>query len=293
MKTNSYILIFLLFSQISISLGQDFAPIGAEWYYSSSAGGMAPGGSEYYHLVVTKDTSINDYDLRKIERTYYRYQGGPIEVAPYFIYQLGDSVSMFNPASDKLYRLFVFNAAQGDTLTFDLPYDNYFSEDSTFRVVLDTIVTEIYDGVALKKYRLDQLDEFGWFCSFYLEKVGGYEWFLPLGKIIIPEADGPIRCYHDSEIDINVTSRPCDYRMTSSIGSRHSFEIELFPNPTSDRINVKSEFKIDYIEIYDNTGKFINVTKKTDINLEEYDHGLYYIKIYSNKANSIEKIIKY
>ncbi len=294
MKLHSYILISLIFSQVTISLGQDFAPIGAEWYYSSSAGGSAPGGSEYYHLAVTKDTAINEYDLRKIERTYYRYQGDSVKVEPYYIHQIVDTVYIYDPSSHKLSKIFVFNATQGDTLTFDVPYYNSnFTEDSTFRVVLDTIVTEIYDGIELKKYMLEQLDDFGWFCSFYLEKIGGYEWFLPLGRVIIPEANGPIRCYHDTKVDINVTPRPCDYRITSSIDSQHLHKFEIFPNPTTDRIKVKPEFDIDYIELYDNTGKLIRVTKSTVIDLGKYENGLYFIRIYWNKTSFIKKVIKY
>jgi len=294
MKPHFYILICLIISQVAISLGQDFAPIGAEWYYSSSAGGAAPGGSEYYHLVVTKDTVVKDYDLRKIERTYYRYQGDSIKVEPYFIYQIGDSVSIYDPASSKLYKIFVFNATEGDTLTFDVPYyNNNYNVDSTFSAVLDTIVTEIYDGIALKKYMLEQLDDFGWFCSFYLDRIGGYEWFLPLGRTIILEADGPIRCYHDNEVEINVTSRPCDYRITSSIDSRHLHNFEIFPNPTTDRIKIKPELDIDYIEVYNHTGKLIRVKASSDIDFGKYENGLYFIKIYWNNTSFIKKVIKY
>lgn len=294
MKRYIFVLVIFIFIQENNSLGQDFAPIGAEWYYSSSAGGLAPGGSEYYHLVVRKDTTINNYVLRKIERTYYRYQGDSIKVEPYFIYQIGDSVSIYDPANSKLYKIFVFNATVGDTLTFDVPYyNNNYDVDSTFRAVLDTIVTEVYDGTALKKYMLEQLDDFGWFCGFYLDRIGGYEWFLPLGRTIIPEADGPIRCYHDNEVEINVTSRPCDYRMTNSIDSWHLHKFEIFPNPTTGTIKVKPELDIDYIEVYNHTGNLIRVSTRTDIDFGRNENGLYFIKIFSNNASFIKKVIKY
>ena len=80
--------------------------------------------------------------------------------------------------------------------------------------------------------------------------------------------------------------------MTSSIDSPHSLEFGLFPNPTKDKIEVKSEHNIDYIEIYNIAGKSIMMTSGSVINLEEYDNGLYFIKIYTNKANYTEKIIK-
>jgi len=293
MRPQIYISIILILFQISIVSGQDFAPIGAEWYYSSSAGGAAPIASEYYHLVVVKDTIIHDYNLRKIEQTYFRYQGDSIKVAPYLIYQSGDTIYLYNPDLNKLYRLFIFNATQGDTLTLDIPYDNFYLEDTTYRVVIDTIITEPYDEVELDKYVLEQIDDFGWFSGFYLEKVGGYEWFLPLGKVIIPEADGPIRCYHDSEIDINFTSKDCDYRIINFIDNPLVNRFELFPNPTTNRIEINSDLNIDYIEVYNNTGKFILRTTRLVINLEKFKKGVYLIKVHSDKYNIIEKVIKY
>lgn len=292
MKLNLYITTILIIFQIAQTFGQDFAPIGAEWYYSSSAGGAAPTASEYYYLKVEKDTTINDLSLRKIKRTYCSYQGDSVEVSPYLIHESGDTVSLYDQENEKLYRLFVFNASQGDTLVLDIPYDNYYTEDSTYRVVIDTIETVSYVGTELNKYVLEQLDDFGWFSGFYLDKVGGYEWFLPLGKVIIPEADGPIRCYHDSEIDINFTSKECDYRIVTSINDLQADKFKLYPNPTSDNIQIKTDFRIDNIEIIDNSGHIIFQTKKTDLNLTQLTSGVYFIRIYSDNQTIMKKIIK-
>ncbi len=292
MKLNLYITTILIIFQINLSFGQDFASIGAEWYYSSSAGGAAPTSSEYYYLLVEKDTTINDYNLRKIKRTYCSYQGDSIEVSPYFIHQSGDTVSLYDQDNEKLYRLFIFNALQGDTLVLDIPYDNNHLEDSTYRVVIDTVITETYDGEVLNKYVLEQLDDFGWFSGFYLEKVGGYEWFLPLGKVIIPEADGPIRCYHDNEIDINFTSKDCGSRIVNSINNMLADRFELYPNPSSDYIQIKSELRIDNIEVIDNSGKIILQSAKTLINIGSFNSGIYFLRIYSENNTIIKKIIK-
>jgi hypothetical protein len=290
MKKYHIITLSLIILQINLSLGQDFAPIGAEWYYSSSAGGAAPTASEYYYLLVEKDTIINDYQLRKIKRTYCNYQGDSIEVSPYFIHHSGDSISLYNKENDKLYKLLVFNASQGDTLLLDIPYENYNSESSTYRVVIDTIITEIYDGIELEKYVLDQPDDFGWFSGFYLEKVGGYEWFLPLGKTIIPEADGPIRCYHDNEIDINFSSKECDYRIVN-VNNILLDKIEIYPNPSSNYVHITSDFKINNIEIYDSSGQFILQTEKNIVDISSLTSGIYLIKIYSGDQIKFEKLI--
>lgn len=293
MKLSLYLTTILIIFQVTQSLAQDFAPIGAEWYYSSSAYGAAPTGSEYYYFFAEKDTIINDYDLRKIKRIYCNYQGDSLEVAPYFIHQSNDSVSLYNDDDDSLYRLFVFNTSQGDTLTLDVPWDSYTWGGPTYRVVIDTIVSETYDGVEFDKYILEQIDDFGWFCEFYLDKVGGYEWFLPLGMGIIPEADGPIRCYHDNEVDINFSSQDCDYRIiVNSINDLSADRFELSPNPTSDFIQIKSGLRINNIEVIDNTGKVILQTSKSLINIESLKNGVYFIRIYSDTDTITKKIIK-
>ena len=255
MKPVPYIWIILNLSLVSIAYGQEFAPIGAEWYYSSSAGGAAPSLSEYYHLVVEQDTTINNRTLRKINRTYYRYRGDSVKLTPYFIYQQADTVFFYDQEINKYYRLLIFNANQGDTLLLDIPYDNFHLEDTTYRVVIDSVVTEIYDNTELKKYVLDQIDEFGWYYSFYLEKVGGYEWFLPIGIYTIPEHDGPIRCYHDNEIDINFWGNDCEYRIINSLDDFFAERFTIFPNPTSGLVEVSSEFKINRIAVLDISGK--------------------------------------
>ncbi|WMJ72978.1 T9SS type A sorting domain-containing protein [Cytophagaceae bacterium ABcell3] len=284
---------FLAVFQVLLSYGQTFAPVGAEWYYSSSAGGRAPGGSEYYHFIVQKDTVINNYDLRKVTRTYYRYQGDSVNLAPYFIYQEGDTVSLYNNELNKFYRLLVFNVSVDDTLTMDVPYGNLNGEDSTYRIVVEDIITEIYDGVELKKYILKQPDEFGWFSHFYLEKIGGYEWFLPLGKIIIPEADGPVRCYHDDEVNINFSpSRECDYRLVSNVSESLSAKIKLYPNPAAGLVQINADLGIDKTEVLDYSGKVLIETADTLINIESLSSGVYFFRIYSGDEFIVKKVVK-
>lgn len=292
MKAKLWILTLIVGQYFSLLSGQDFAPIGAEWFYTSMAGGMAPTNAEYYHFTCVKDTIINEHSLRKIDVTYYRYRGDSLILIPYYFLQTQDTVSLYNPDLDKHYILYIFNAKQGDTLTFDIPYENFYTEDTTYRAVLDTVIIETYDNSQLKKYVLDQIDEFGWFCGFYLEKIGGYEWFLPLGKTIIPEADGPIRCYHDKEVDINFVGYDCDYRLINSVNNFFNNNFKIFPNPTNGYIQIDSDFAIDYIEIIDYSGKKLFGTNKSSIDIKGLDKGIYLFIISSNNEQIIKKVIK-
>ena len=292
MKTKLLVLTILLLKQIYSLSGQDFAPIGAEWYYTSMAGGMAPTNSEYYHFECVKDTIINEYSLKKIDVTYYRYHGDSVILTPYYFSQIQDTISLYNPNLNKFYTLFIFNAKQGDTLTFDIPYENFYLEDTIYRAVLDTVVMETYDNTQLKKYVLNQIDDFGWFCGFYLEKIGGFEWILPLGKAIIPETDGPIRCYHDNEVDINFVGYDCDSRIINSLNNPYFNNLKIYPNPTTGFVQIKSDIKIDHIEVINNSGKKILESIKSEINISNLDRGIYLFKIFVNNRQIIKKVIK-
>ena len=292
MKTKFWILILLMVQQVSSLSGQDFAPLGTEWFYTAMGGGGAPPNSEYYHFECVKDTIINEHSLKKIDVTYYRYCGDSVNLTPYYFTQSQDTVSLYNPDLDKLYILYIFNAKQGDTLTFDIPFEDSYLEDTIYRAVLDSIVTETYDNTQLKKYVLTQIDDFGWFCGFFLEKVGGYEWFLPLGKAIIPEANGPIRCYHDNETDIKFIGYDCDYRLINSVNNTYEKEIKIYPNPTNGLIQIESDYKINCIEVIDNAGKSLFETNKNIIDINGLDKGIYVLKISSNNEQIFKKVIK-
>jgi len=294
MNTKLRILTILLIQNFSSSLGQSFAPIGAEWYYTAMAGGMAPTNSEYYHFRCVKDTIINTNSLKKIEITYYRYRGDSVILTPYYFSQSQDTVSLYNPELNKFYKLFIFNTKKGDTLTLDIPYDNFYLEDTTFRVIIDTIILETYGDTQLKKYVLNQIDDFGWFCGFYIEKIGGYEWFLPLGKAIIPEENGPIRCYHDNEIEINFVGYECDKRIIYSLNNpTYDEKFIVYPNPTTGLVQIESDFKFNRIEILDHLGKKIFESNKTLIDINNLNKGIYLLKVLSDNMQIIKRLIKY
>lgn len=72
------------------------------------------------------------------------------------------------------------------------------------------------------------------------------------------------------------------------------FFIQITPNPINDIINVKTNFVIDKIEIYDITGRKVLITENTTVDLSGLRDGIYFIKINDRKNKTIktEKIIK-
>jgi hypothetical protein len=82
--------------------------------------------------------------------------------------------------------------------------------------------------------------------------------------------------------------------------SNPSFEIDnsisVYPNPAKNSVNVKSEFIIQSIALYDVQGRLL-VTKlvnesKSLIDISDKSKGIYFLKIASDKGTKVEKVIK-
>lgn len=71
-------------------------------------------------------------------------------------------------------------------------------------------------------------------------------------------------------------------------------QIKVFPNPTSDYLNIDTKDEIEEIHIYDSLGQLIKIiiTPKNNINIGQFAKGIYYIKIKTISTTETKKIIK-
>lgn len=87
----------------------------------------------------------------------------------------------------------------------------------------------------------------------------------------------------------------------NDIAKNTNEKIEVFPNPCTDILNVKSKESMSGLELYDATGKLL-ITKKTDsskdrnsdsITLSPYMKGMYFLKIKNvDGSDSVIHVIK-
>lgn len=69
-------------------------------------------------------------------------------------------------------------------------------------------------------------------------------------------------------------------------------DIKIYPNPTSDSINIKSNLNITTIELFDVFGKLVLSSKQTNqIRVNQLPAGVYFIKLDANKTKLIKKVI--
>lgn len=69
--------------------------------------------------------------------------------------------------------------------------------------------------------------------------------------------------------------------------------IKIYPNPTSDLIQIQSELVISKIDVVNMFGQVISTTHlSTSVDLSQVPTGIYFLKIYSGKQSYLKKVIK-
>ena len=85
---------------------------------------------------------------------------------------------------------------------------------------------------------------------------------------------------------------PCTASIVSTDEIVETQEFTLFPNPTSNIVNIDSKFPIRKWELHSNNGEYLQTGFTNSIDLSFYPNGLFYLKINDGKNYYIEKIIK-
>ena len=68
-------------------------------------------------------------------------------------------------------------------------------------------------------------------------------------------------------------------------------EIIIYPNPANDLINIISPIEIVSISIYNNAGQIVYQGAKTQINVNDFESGVYFIRISNNKEVVSKKLL--
>jgi hypothetical protein len=71
---------------------------------------------------------------------------------------------------------------------------------------------------------------------------------------------------------------------------------KIYPNPTTNIVNINSNYHIKSIKLFDVNGRIINdyfpEAKDTNISLENCESGLYFVNITTENGSHIHKIVK-
>lgn len=83
------------------------------------------------------------------------------------------------------------------------------------------------------------------------------------------------------------------YQSTLSTDEINANNFKVFPNPARNEVNIQTNINIDYVEIYDVFGKFVQRESKTvkSIKIDNLSTGLYLLNIYSEGSKIVKKVV--
>jgi hypothetical protein len=91
-------------------------------------------------------------------------------------------------------------------------------------------------------------------------------------------------------IEINPDLSACE---SLGIAEYSVSDLKIYPNPTTNFVNVQSTFPIDKIEIYNTLGSLVNVVFNSNtVELNNAKSGIYFMTVHSNNAMITKRIIK-
>ena len=313
MKTKLFLLCLMYYFICQVKAQTEFAPMGAEWYYTYTFGCCPE--NHFNHILSEKDTIVEENSCRVI-RQYY--DNSKIASEIYIIKQEQGKVYYYY--QDQFNLLFDFDAQVNDTVKFTFMYKEYNDDfplgkdtlfSARFRVESVTKNAQNLKIVTTKVLEEDKLDfwdipvpphEYQTYS--YTEKKGLHREFMPrFDNVPHPtiEEFKWLRCYSDSDFSFvseewAATSLPCDYSITSGINTPKDENITIYPNPFNESILVFIS-NGGNIEIINVLGKVVYYSELSnginEISTSHFYKGFYLVKI-QNINNSIQvfKVIK-
>jgi len=85
--------------------------------------------------------------------------------------------------------------------------------------------------------------------------------------------------------------------VTLSVGTNlRPDSFNVYPNPATDVLNIKTDSEMQKVEFYDVQGRLlqthINKANETSISMDRYDVGTYFVKIYTSTGVGVKKVMK-
>lgn len=191
--------------------------------------------------------------------------------------------------------LYDFSKEVGDTIYSNSP-EGYMA----YPVIISSIDTvELYDGSNRRRYWLE-----GVYYSFldecWIEGFGSiHGLFAPITDILLNYYEPNLSCFKKNESTVYLNNYSCDKCFCSlgtSIKEISELKINIYPNPFSGKINIKSKKEYSKIRIYNTKGTLVweykSMIVPTKIDLSKIPAGLYLIQLTGQECRFTEKMIK-
>lgn len=268
-------------------LGRVFAPIGSKWrlrgmnmedsHQQNMSTCLVSGcGGSYWEYAVNRREIVNQRLCSILEVHHGTEINNLLLINEIPIYEEADQVYFYEDIFDEFRLLYDFGLEVGDTLFNYSPYvsEDYsimyapfdFADEQHANVLLD-IDTMMIGGELRIHQKFGFVDEeqvqYGNFYN-VIEGIGNIGPFFGDSQLHTDEieCEGQFLCYEDDGFSYSVYGDDCDCQFQQEITSVTDVtlddNIDVFPNPTSDLLNIVSDLvPLQSLSLHDMTGKVV------------------------------------
>lgn len=299
----------LLLALISITFsanGQEWSPLGAEWYYDKT---YAFSGDIDYHRVYC-DSSINvlGIDCKRINIDYCACNNHFCEKL--YTFERNDTIYFYNQDIDTFQILYNFNASQGDSWQILTQYEGYISDTVVVQVdsigsieINDKLLKQLFVTYNYLHFKSQNSTKQYQENSIIIESLGDLEFIINILDRIIVMCDvdfiHSLRCYEDTVLGFYSTglrdSCTYEYNWTLTEDEQSNNNFRVYPNPTTGKISISNIVGDNvYYELYNLNGLLLRKGNEAEIDISNCKDGIYFLKIVvHNRSTMVIKIIKH
>ncbi len=300
MKTFYLVLVFLM--QGLISNAQAWAPPGATWYYDWVE--MAVDG--YAQIRYVNDSVVGGKLCKILQVEQHTFDWTTQTFTDAVIgheYTYLENNIVYYYRYGQFFKLYDFNSAAGSTWTV-AGWEQNNPCDSLGSIVVDSTGTTIINSLPLKYLKVSPGSNSEWeFMDMIIERIGSLGYMFP-GPNCVVDIPGPgqLRCYYDENFGLYRRSGfppNCDFIIGVNDISKENNWLKIYPVPASTVITVEINKPINgktVIQISDISGSILKnietVELKLEININDLQTGIYFVKIVSEDGVKTFKMIK-
>lgn len=296
---------FMIFWSLQL-LAQDFAPLGATWYYTENF--VLTGDKAYLKIKSVKDTLFQGKNCKLLFKTTLLQCNNRTELE--IVYAQDSAVYFWDKDFAKFQKLYDFKVTKGNYWSILIKHD--LAEIDTIKVYVDSIsTTKILNKthkVLYVSYHPSYYNYVADYSSKIVFPIGDFTYLFNFAPYWAGACDfntsGGLRCYEDSEFGYYSTAiaDSCTYIYKYKWNSidklkDNDFKVVVAPNPTQGKLKISCndnlKYKICLIDCFGRNIKTGNFMNEVVFDISAYPKGMYFILIQNETGmTSHTKIIK-
>ncbi len=309
MKTCSFLSPLIFLFALTPCFGQfdEWAPVGAEWYFRHTFFSFPE--VTYNRLWVDDEVLFEGKLCRVIRKE--RFSCNYFEAnMPLYTYKEDGKVWVYNEYKQRFTLMYDFDAEEGDEYNLE-PWSimhemdlEHFVGDTVLRLQVDSVRNIMVQGQNLPIQYISSIVDndpggyFGEYTDVVAENIGSFiQLFNWEAQLCDVEYDRTLRCYGTPATGLFQFGNEDCFIVTAKEPGENLFSVQVSPNPSSGNVNLTIDGQANQllqIRIYDASGQLVNDVEPTAYSQRIHlpDSGLYLLEFrFENGHREVQRVI--